>query len=153
MASRSRRFLLFDTAEIVAKRPATGGALVAALGDGLTPVPMVYFKRAPGFGRMLLGGDVTGDGKRDLLVAAPGANVNGDGTGAVFVFAAGMMKSGPNTPVMTIVSDQRERAAFGQDLAVSAQAGTVPAAIAIGAPMSYRSGTSNGTAYVLPLDY
>ena len=145
--------LLFDTAEIVAKRPATGGALVAALGDGLTPVPTVYFKRAPGFGRMLLGGDVTGDGKRDLLVAAPGANVNGDGTGAVFVFAAGMMKSGPNTPVMTIVSDQRERAAFGQDLAVSAQAGTVPAAIAIGAPMSYRSGTSNGTAYVLPLDY
>jgi hypothetical protein len=29
----------------------------------------------------------------------------------------------------------------------------VPAALGIGAPLSYRQGTSNGTAFVLPLDF
>ncbi len=145
--------LLFDIAQIIAKRPASGEQLVSALGDGLVPVPTVYVERAPGYGRMLISGDVTGDGKRDLVVASPGANVNGDGTGAVFVFGAGTMTPGPNTPVMTIVSDQRERAAFGLDLAVSQKSGTVPGAIGIGAPFSYRRGTANGTAYTLPLDF
>jgi hypothetical protein len=145
--------LLFDIAEIVAKRPVSGERLVSALGDGLVPVPTVYLSRAPGYGRMLFGGDVTNDGKPDLVVSAPGANLNGDGTGAVFVFASGTMVAGPNAPSLTIVSDPRERAAFGQDLAVSGKNGTVPAALGIGAPMSYRSGTANGTAYTLPLDF
>ncbi len=151
--SSQATILLFDVAELVAKRPASGERLVAALGDGLTPVPTVYFERCPGLGRMLASGDVNGDGKPDLIVGATGANTNGDGTGAVFVFTAGSMVPGPNTPYLTVVSDQRERAAFGQDLAISPKSGVVPATLGIGAPQSYRSGTANGTAYLLPLDF
>lgn len=86
-------------------------------------------------------------------MSAPGATVNGDGTGAVFVFKGGTVTAGPNLPVLLIAADDRERGAFGQDLSVSAAKDTVPAALGIGAPLSYRAGTANGTAFVLPLDF
>jgi hypothetical protein len=146
--------LLIDVAAIVAKRPASGERLASILGDGLDPVPVVYSKRAPGLGRMLWGNvDVTGDGLVDLVVSASDANVNGDGTGAVFVFAGGSVTPGPNVPALTVVADHRERASFGADLWVTPAQGGTPAALAIGAPLSYRSGTANGTAFVLPLDF
>jgi len=47
--------LLFDIAQLVAKRPATGGAVVGAINDGLTPITLVYKERAPLFGRSLAG--------------------------------------------------------------------------------------------------
>jgi hypothetical protein len=105
---------------------------------------------------MLWGGvNVVGDARPDLIVSAPGASANGDGTGAVFVFAGGTVVSGRNEPAVTIFPDQRERASFGQDLAASAASTTLsqPAAIVVGAPTSYRSGTSNGTAFILPMDF
>lgn len=146
--------LLVDAAELVAKRPASGGRLVSILGDGLNPVPIMYSERATGFGRALAGGfDVTGDMKPDLVVGAPGANVNGDGTGAVFVFAGGSVVPGPNTPYLLVVGDEEERGSFGQDLSLSRPQAPVPAALGIGAPLSYRSGTANGSAFVLPLDF
>lgn len=146
--------LLVPTSQIVAKRPTSGGVLVSILGDGLTATPVVPQQRALGFGRMVWGDvDVDGDGLRDLVVSAPGANVNGDGTGAVFVFKGGRVVSGPNRPSMVIVADDRERGAFGQDLSVTRSTANTPAAIGIGAPLSYRSGTANGSAFVLPLDF
>ena len=146
--------LLIPTAALASKRPSSGERLVSILGDGLDPVPVLYTERAPGFGRALAGGvDVTGDGTADLVVSATDANVNGDGTGAVFVFAGGTLKAGPNAPALTIVADQRERAGFGSDLWLSPPAGALPAALGIGAPLSYRGGTANGAAFVLPLDF
>ncbi|MFO0593726.1 MAG: VCBS repeat-containing protein [Myxococcaceae bacterium] len=146
--------LLVPTAQIAAKRPSSGERLVSILGDGLVAVPVVPTQRALGFGRVVMGDvDVDADGKRDLVVSATGANINGDGTGAVLVFKGGTVVSGPNRPALVIVADDRERSAFGQDLALSAAAGSVPAAIGIGAPLSYRHGTANGTAFVLPLDF
>lgn len=146
--------LLVPTAQLVAKRPSTGLQLVSILGDGLVAVPVVPNERALGFGRMVWGDlDVDGDGVRDLVVSAPGANVNGDGTGAVFVFKGGTLVAGPNRPATLIVADHRERAAFGQDLSVAKPAGASPAALGIGAPLSYRSGTANGAAFVLPFDF
>lgn len=146
--------LLLKVSELVAKRPASGGVLVSILGDGILPVPLVPRQRVLGFGRALAGGvDFDGDGKQELVVSAPGANVNGDGTGAVYVFQGGKVQPGPNQPFLLIAPDARERAAFGQDLALSPAKGAVPAALGIGAPLSYRSGTANGTAFVLPLDF
>lgn len=146
--------LLLDVAQVRSKRPASGERLVSILGDGIDPVPLVYTERAPGFGRALWGGaDVTGDGKADLVVSATDANVNGDGTGAVFVFEGGALVAGPNAPVLTVVADPRERSSFGADVWLSPKSGSLPATLAIGAPLSYRSGTANGTAFVLPLDF
>lgn len=148
--------LLYDAAQVNSKRPMSGGALVGALGDGLDPVPLVYLERAPGFGRQLWGGvNVVGDPKPDLIVSAPTASANGDGTGAVFVFAASTVVRGRNESSLTIFPDQRERASFGQDLGATSSSGmfTTPAAIIVGAPLSYRSGTANGTAFLLPVDY
>ncbi|MCA3016152.1 MAG: VCBS repeat-containing protein [Myxococcaceae bacterium] len=147
--------LLYDAAQLNARRPAAGGALVGALGDGLAPVPLVFLERAPGFGRMLWGGvDVVGDSTRDLVVSAPGASLNGDGTGAVFVFAGGSVTPGRNEPALTVLPDHRERAAFGQDLAASPASVVLgqPPALVIGAPASSRTGTSNGTAFFLPMN-
>jgi len=146
--------LLFDVAELNMKRPASGGVLVGALGDGLTPVPLVYLERAPGFGRQLWGGvNVVGDAKPDLIIGVPTATVNGDGTGAVIVFQGGSTTPGRNESSLTIYPDHRERSAFGQDLAASAAGRSQPAAIVVGAPLSYRSGTANGSAFLLPLDF
>jgi hypothetical protein len=147
--------LLYDVDQLNLRRPTSGGALVGALGDGLEPVPLVYLERAPGFGRQLWGSvNVVGNGLPDLVVAAPTASANGDGTGAVFVFAGGSVVPGKNESSFTIFPDQRERAAFGQDLAATSPSAmfSTPAAIIIGAPLSYRSGTSNGTAFVLELN-
>lgn len=147
--------LLYDVALLNARRPMSGGVLVGALGDGIDPVPLVYLERAPGFGRQLWGGvNVVGDSRPDLIVSAPTASVNGDGTGAVFVFAGGTVVPGKNESSFTIFPDQRERASFGQDLAATAPSAmfSTPPAIIIGAPLSYRSGTSNGTAFLLPLN-
>jgi len=147
--------LLYDVAQVNARRPASGGALVAGLGD-LDPVPLVYLERAPGFGRQLWGGvSAVGDATGDLLVSAPTASVNGDGTGAVFVFEGGKVTPGRNESAMTIFPDQRERAAFGLDLAATGPSSrfSTPGAIVVGAPLSYRSGTANGTAFLLLLDF
>jgi hypothetical protein len=146
--------LLVPVSQLVAKRPTSGGVLVSILGDGLAAVPLVPQQRVLGFGRALAGNvDFDGDGRAELVVSAPGANVNGDGTGAVYVFKGGTVTEGPNRPWMLIAPDFRERASFGQDLALSRAAGGAPAALGIGAPLSYRSGTANGTAFVLPLDF
>lgn len=143
--------LLLESAALVAKRPSSGMALVGLLNDGLVPIPLVPSVPTPGFGRRLVGNlDVTKDGVVDLLVSAPGASINGAGTGAVFVYAGGTLAKGPVAPALLVVGDATERGAFGQDLSVSAVA---PATLAIGAPQSYRSGTSNGTAFIVPLDF
>ncbi len=147
--------LLYDVALLNMRRPRSGGVLVAALGDGIDPVPLVYLERAPGFGRQVWGGvNVVGDGRPDLIVSAPTASANGDGTGAVFVFAGGTLTPGKNESSFTIFPDHRERASFGQDLAATSPSPmfSTPPAIIIGAPLSYRSGTSNGTAFLLPLN-
>jgi hypothetical protein len=146
--------LLFDIAQLAAKRPATGTAVVGALNDGLVPIAVVYKERAPGFGRSVTGNvDVTGDGKVDLVVSAPTASVNGDGTGAIFVFEGGPLLGGARPSAITIVGDGKERASVGQDLFLSAPAAPVKAALGIGAPVSYRTGTSNGTSWLLPFDF
>lgn len=148
--------LLYDVAELNARRPASGGALVGALGDGLDPVPMVSLGRAPGFGRALWGGvNLVGDARPDLVVSAPTATANGDGTGAVYVFAGGTVSAGRNEAALIVYPDHRERAGFGNDLAATG-ASTVhgtPGAIIVGAPLSYRTGTSNGTVFLLPVDF
>lgn len=146
--------LLFDVAQILSKRPAVGGALVGAVGDGLTPIPLTYKERAPQLGRQMVGDlDVTGDLVPDLIVSAPGANVNGDGSGAIFVFAGGPSLQGPTESALTLVGDEHERGSFGQELSVSKAAGAVKAGIGIGAPLSYRSGTANGSAFITTLDF
>jgi hypothetical protein len=146
--------LLYDAAQIVAKRSMGIGVLAGAIGDGLTPVPVLYSARAPGLGRALAGNiDVNGDGTPDLIVGAPGANINGDGTGAVFVFAGGPSLHGQVESLLTIVGDGSERGNFGQDLSASPAVGALPSTLGIGAPASYRTGTSNGTAFTLPLGF
>lgn len=146
--------LLFDVMQLLGKRPAAGGVLVGAIGDGLTPIPVTYRERAPQLGRSIQGNvDLTGDGVVDLVVSAPGANVNGDGSGAVFVFAGGAQLNGARPSVLTVVGDQRERAQFGLDVSLFGGAGALKAVLGIGAPLSYRTGTANGTAFVTPLDF
>ncbi len=146
--------LLFDIAQVAAKRPATGSAVVGALNDGLVPLPLVYKERAPGLGRMVAGNvDVTGDGVPDVVVSAPTASINGDGTGAIFVFAGGPQLSGARPSALTVVGDEHERAGLGQDLFLSRAAAPQKAALGVGAPLSYRTGTSNGTAWLVPFDF
>ena len=87
------------------------------------------------------------------MVSAPTASVNGDGTGAVFVFEGGAQLNGARPAAITIVGDGKERASVGQDLCLSPAAGAVKAALGIGAPVSYRTGTSNGTSWLLPFDF
>jgi hypothetical protein len=145
--------LLFDIAALAAKRPAQGEAVSGALNDGLTPIALVYRQRAPGFGRALAGNvDLDGDGIVDLVVSAPGASINGDGTGAVFGFRGGAAMGGQMEPWLSVVGDASERGAVGQDLSIVGKTATTPATLAIGAPLSYRSGTANGTAWLLALE-
>jgi hypothetical protein len=147
--------LLFDVAEIAAKRPTSGEALVAAVGAGLTPQMLVNRSRAVNFGRALAGGvDLTRDGVPDLVVGATGASVASDGGGAVFVYAGGKAAKGALTPLLTVVGDVAERGAFGQELSLAPGLPGPPATppmLLIGAPTSYRTGTQNGTAFLLPL--
>ncbi len=146
--------LLFETAQIVARRPPSGEALVGALGDGLNSVALVHRTRAVNFGQSLEGGkDLTGDGKPDLVVSAPGASEASDGGGAVYLYAGGTQATGRLTPWLMVVGDATERSNLGQDLALSPGGAGSPPTLIIGAPASYRSGTQNGTAYALPLGF
>jgi hypothetical protein len=146
--------LLFETAQLVAKRPASGEGLVGALGDGLTPVTLVHRTRAVNFGRALEGGrDLTGDSVPDLIVSAPGASEASDGGGAVFIYAGGAQATGRLTPWLTAVGDVAERSNFGQEISLSPGGSGSPPTLVIGAPTSYRTGTQNGTAFALPLGF
>jgi hypothetical protein len=147
--------LLFETAQLVARRPAgSGEALVGALGDGLSPVVLVHRTRAVNFGRALAGGrDLTGDNLPDLVVSAPGASEASDGGGAVFLYAGGAQSKGRLTPWLTVVGDVSERSNLGQALSLSPGGAGSPPTLVIGAPTSYRTGTQNGTAYSLPLGF
>jgi hypothetical protein len=146
--------LLFETAQLVAKRPASGEGLVGALGDGLTPVTLVHRTRAVNFGRALEGGrDLTGDSIPDLIVGAPGASEASDGGGAVFIYAGGAQATGRQAPWLTAVGDVAERSNFGQDISLSPGGSGSPPTLVIGAPTSYRTGTQNGTAFALPLGF
>jgi hypothetical protein len=145
--------LLINVTELTAKRPAQGEAVIGALNDGLTPIPLVYRQRAPGFGRALAGNvDLDGDGIVDLVVSAPGASINGDGTGAVFGFRGGAAMGGQMDPWLSVVGDAKERGAVGQDLGIVGKTATTPTTLVIGAPLSYRSGTANGTAWLLAIE-
>jgi hypothetical protein len=145
--------LLFDVAELAAKRPSMGEALVGALNDGLKPIALVNHERTPGFGRALAGNvDLDADGVVDLVVSAPGASINGDGTGAVFGFRGAAGMGGRMDPWLTVVGDAAERSAFGQDISLVAKTAQTSCALAIGAPLSYRTGTANGTAWLLTLE-
>jgi hypothetical protein len=144
--------LLFDTAELVKRRPDTGEGVVSALESALMPRVLVHRSRAVGFGTALAGRvDLTGDGVPDLVVSAPGASVASDGGGAVFVYAGGPGATGALTPLITLTGDVAERAGFGQDLALLAGSGGTPPLLVVGAPLSYRTGTQNGTAFLVPL--
>ncbi|HLL02016.1 MAG TPA: VCBS repeat-containing protein [Myxococcaceae bacterium] len=146
--------LLFETSQLVARRPASGEALVGALGDGLTPVTVVHRSRAVNFGRALEGGrDLTGDNIPDMVVSAPGASEASDGGGAVFIYAGGAQSKDKLTPWLLITGDVAERSNFGQDLSLSPGGAGSPPTLVIGAPTSYRTGTSNGTAFALPLGF
>ena len=147
--------LLFETAQLVARRPAASGeALVGALGDGLSPVTLVHRTRAVNFGRALVGGrDLTGDTIPDLLISAPGASEASDGGGAVFLYAGGAQATGRLTPWLTVVGDVTERSNIGQDLSLTQGGSSSPPTLVIGAPASYRTGTQNGTAFSLPLAF
>ena len=53
-------------AQLATARPVEGEQLIGALQDGLTPLPIVYRDRSPGFGRALGGNvDLDGDGVVD----------------------------------------------------------------------------------------
>ena len=146
--------LLFNIAELAKRRPASGEALVNALDSALTPQVLVHRTRAVGFGTSLVGNvDLTGDGVPELIVGAPGATVASDGGGAVFVYAGGPGATGPLTPLITLTGDVSERANFGQEMALVAGSGSTPPTLVVGAPLSYRTGTQNGTAFLVPLGF
>ncbi|MEY4507902.1 MAG: hypothetical protein RLZZ450_24 [Pseudomonadota bacterium] len=150
--------LLFDAAEWVQKRPPKGELLLSALHDGLTPLALTYRERAVELGRGLAGNvDLDGDGAVDLVVAAPGASLNGDGAGAVFVFRGGAplvaqlagQTSAALASHITVLGDGAERASVGQSVSTVARTASSPAVLGIGAPLSYRTGTANGTSWLL----
>ncbi|NMO16074.1 VCBS repeat-containing protein [Pyxidicoccus fallax] len=150
--------LLYDKAELLTKMQSlqTAGQplVIGALSDGVTPVTLVHRTRAVSFGASLAGGrDLTGDNVPDLLVGAPGASDASDGGGAVFLYAGGRDKVGALSPFLMVVGDGSERGALGQDVALMPGGGATPPMLLVGAPRSYRSGTQNGTAFVLPLGF
>ena len=146
--------LLFDVAALVKFRPASGETLVSALDATLVPKVLVHRSRAVGFGAALLGNvDLTGDGVPELVVSAPGASVASDGGGAVFVYAGGPDLTGAITPLVTLTGDVSERANFGQDLGLVPGNASSPPMLVVGAPTSYRTGTQNGTAFLVPLGF
>ncbi|WP_257455048.1 VCBS repeat-containing protein [Archangium lipolyticum] len=146
--------LLFDIAQLVSRRPASGEVVVGAMDSALIPKVLVHRSRAVGFGTSLAGGvDLTGDGAPELVVGAPGASVASDGGGAVFVYAGGPTTTGAVSPLLTLTGDVTERSNFGSDLALVAGSGSMPPTLVVGAPLSYRTGTENGTAYLVTLGF
>ncbi|MBU8896371.1 VCBS repeat-containing protein [Corallococcus sp. M34] len=147
--------LLLDVSPLVSLRPTSATeALVSALDDRLSPTTLVHRSRAVGFGASLAGGkDLTGDGVPDLIVGATGASVASDGGGAVFFYAGGPQSSGALSPFLTVVGDAAERGMLGQSLSLAPVSGTQAAVVVMGASRSYRTGTQNGTAFVLPLPF
>ncbi|AGC42403.1 FG-GAP repeat-containing protein [Myxococcus stipitatus DSM 14675] len=150
--------LLFDLAQlrtVMANKQTDSLPLVAgALGDGLTPVVVVHQTRAVFFGSSLAGNlDLSGDGVEDLVVGAYGASVASDGGGAVFIYAGTPNMGGALSPFLTVAGDVSERSQVGMEVAVTPGKGGTPPTLVIGAPASYRTGTRNGTAYVLPLRF
>ncbi|MFY0564126.1 VCBS repeat-containing protein [Archangium lansingense] len=147
--------LLFDTAKLKDAWLGSGGKdVVGAMESAVIPQIVVHRSRAVGFGTALAGGvDLTGDGVPELVVSAPGASVASDGGGAVFVYAGGPGATGALTPMLTLTGDVTERAGFGNDLALMAGSGSSPPTLVVGAPLSYRTGTQNGTAFVVPLGF
>jgi hypothetical protein len=144
--------LLFESAALVEKRPVSGETVVSA--DELGMRVLVHRSRAPGFGTSLAGGvDLTGDGAPELVVGAPGASVASDGGGAVFLYAGGPGLTGTLSPMLTVVGDVSERSSLGQDLALVPGRGASPPTLVMGAPLSYRTGTQNGTAFTVPLGF
>ncbi len=145
--------LLYEVAGLVARRPASGEALVGALGDGLVPAVLAHPERPPNFGRALAGDvDLTGDGKPELIVGVPGSGFAGEGTGAVFVYLGGTLSGSSAEPLLIAAGDASERGQFGQVLSLARGATGAPV-LTIGAPASYRTGTQNGAAFALPLGF
>ncbi|HEX5753654.1 MAG TPA: FG-GAP-like repeat-containing protein [Archangium sp.] len=147
--------MLFDTEKLKDAWLGTSGKdVVGAMEAAVQPQIVVHRTRAVGFGSALAGGvDLTGDGAPELVVSAPGASVASDGGGAVFVYAGGPNLAGALTPMLTLTGDVAERSGFGTDLALLAGSGSSPPTLVVGAPLSYRTGTQNGTAFLVPLGF
>ncbi len=60
---------------------------------------------------------------------------------------------GALSPMLMLTGDAAEHSGFGQDLALTAGSGSCPPTLVVGAPLSYRTGTQNGTAYGVPLGF
>jgi hypothetical protein len=145
--------LFFDAAALAKRRPPMGEVVVGAIEDGLEPVVLAPRERGTGFGQVLAGSfDLNGDGKPDLVVSAPGASFGSEGGGAVFIYAGGRPAAAPEI-LLTLAGDVRERSNFGQSVALFPGAGAAVPTLVVGAPASYRTGTQNGTAFLLPLRY
>ncbi|MET0406463.1 MAG: VCBS repeat-containing protein, partial [Cystobacter sp.] len=146
--------LLIDVAKVVQRRPASGEAKVNAL--DLVSHSLVNQTRAVNFGAVLKGNvDLSGDGVPELIVSAPGSSVASDGGGAVFVYQGGPDTKGALVPWLTVTGDTSERANFGMSLALTPGDGSakMPPTLVIGAPLSYRTGAENGTAFMLPFSF
>ena len=146
--------LLFDTAKLVAEMKKGAAQKVVLKASDFVEHVLVSRSRAVGFGTVIAGGtDLTGDGVDDLVVSAPGASVASDGGGSVFVYAGGPETTGAVSPWLTLSGDVSERANFGQSLGLVPGKGGVPPALVVGAPLSYRTGTRNGTAFLVPFGF
>ncbi|WNG23879.1 VCBS repeat-containing protein [Cystobacter fuscus] len=144
--------LLIDVAEVVKRRPTTGEVNVKAV--DLNPIMVVSPTRAVNFGAAVRGNvDLTKDGVPELIVSASGASVSSDGGGAVFVYEGGPAVKGAPSPWILLTGDTAERSNFGQSLALTPGDGKTPPTLVIGAPLSYRTGAENGTAFMLPLTF
>ncbi|MFY0584164.1 hypothetical protein ACN28S_66480 [Cystobacter fuscus] len=60
---------------------------------------------------------------------------------------------GAPSPWILLTGDTAERSNFGQSLALTPGDGKTPPTLVIGAPLSYRTGAENGTAFMLPLTF
>ncbi|ATB35937.1 hypothetical protein CYFUS_001351 [Cystobacter fuscus] len=144
--------LLIDVAEVLKRRPTTGEVNVKAV--DLNPVMVVSPTRAVNFGAAVRGNvDLTNDGVPELIVSASGASMASDGGGAVFVYEGGPAIKGAPSPWLLLTGDTAERSNFGQSLALTPGDGKTPPTLVIGAPLSYRTGAENGTAFMLPLTF
>jgi hypothetical protein len=143
--------LMYDYATLAAHSEAT--AILPAIGSPLSPKVLEPPARAVGFGRALAGNvDMDGDGTPDLLVASPNASWASDGGGAVFLFRGGPGE-GPREPWLVAHGAETERGSFGSSVATLGRVTGGDAYLVIGSPLSYRTGTHNGSAYVLPLNF